>query len=74
MDRITASSIHKAKGLEWDRVFLLKDTCKQGKSLEEDNIAYVGITRPRTTLFLVGKGAVANDKVIAEGEKEVREV
>ena len=52
-DRVILSSTHKAKGLERDRVFMLKDTYKVGKGIEENNLAYVAYTRARRELFLV---------------------
>ncbi len=52
-DRVIASSLHRAKGLERDRVFLLTKTLKIG-SREEDNLRYIGITRAKNELFLVG--------------------
>jgi len=45
---IVCSSVHKAKGREADRVFILRDTLRSGG--EEDNIAYVAITRAKQTL------------------------
>ncbi|MFZ4768590.1 MAG: UvrD-helicase domain-containing protein [Ferruginibacter sp.] len=51
-NRIMLSSIHKAKGLERNRVFLLNKTCKPEASQEEKNIYYVGITRAKNSLFL----------------------
>lgn len=63
--RITCSSIHKAKGLEADRVFVLKDTLflrwkgqteKQAK--EEANLAYVSYSRAKHTLVLVSTEGV----------------
>ena len=51
--RVVLSSIHRSKGAEWNNVFLLNDTCKPGKSVEEKNIFYVGITRSKRTLTLV---------------------
>ncbi len=50
---ILLSSVHKAKGLEWKRVFLLEDTFNT-RNLEEKNIRYVAITRAKSTLILVG--------------------
>lgn len=48
---IVLSSIHKAKGLEWRKVFVLDWTLRTGK--EEDNICYVAYTRAQETLVLV---------------------
>lgn len=55
---INLCSVHKAKGLEWNRVFLLgrKEIMgKIGKSewqkQQEKNLIYVGVTRAREVLF-----------------------
>lgn len=52
-DRVILSSTHKAKGLERERVFMLKDTYKPGKSVEESNLTYVAYTRAKQELYLV---------------------
>jgi superfamily I DNA/RNA helicase len=49
---IVLSTIHKAKGLEWDRVFILADTLRHTGG-EEDNINYVAITRAKSHLTMV---------------------
>ncbi len=50
---ITCSSVHKAKGLEADRVFILAATLRD-TSDEERNICYVAITRAKSQLVYVG--------------------
>lgn len=49
---ITCSSVHKAKGLEAKKVFILEDTLRN-YSIEEQNICYVAITRAKETLVWV---------------------
>jgi superfamily I DNA/RNA helicase len=51
---IVCSSVHKAKGLEAKRVFMIQNTFYKGKDAqEEENIEYVAITRAKQTLFVV---------------------
>lgn len=52
---VVCSSVHKAKGLESERVFILAETLRYGKTVEESNICYVAITRSKNSLFFVGK-------------------
>jgi len=50
-DTVILSTVHKAKGLETDTVFVLKDTLyRRGRSEEEEHIEYVAVTRGKTTL------------------------
>ena len=49
---ITCSSVHRAKGLEANRVFILRDTLRDWNT-EEQNISYVAITRAKHTLVWV---------------------
>jgi DNA helicase II / ATP-dependent DNA helicase PcrA len=55
--KVIFSTVHKAKGLERDRVFVLKNTFRYGKGVEgeEANLWYVAITRSKNYLFLVSK-------------------
>jgi len=67
---VVLSSVHKAKGLEWNRVFLLSDTFRKGKTKEEDNIYYVAVTRARQALFFVGgKGAQPETKPAVKADE-----
>ncbi len=50
---IMCSSVHRAKGLETNNVWVLAETLKTNKGGEESNIAYVAYTRAKSNLFLV---------------------
>jgi len=61
LDGVTLASLHAAKGLEWDAVFLagLSDGtvpivhAQSGEAIEEERrLLYVGVTRARDRLFL----------------------
>jgi DNA helicase-2/ATP-dependent DNA helicase PcrA len=52
-DRVILSTTHKAKGLERDRVFMLRDTYRPTKGIEEANLTYVAYTRAKKELYLV---------------------
>jgi DNA helicase-2/ATP-dependent DNA helicase PcrA len=55
-NKVILSTVHRAKGLERDRVFVITNTFrKSGTGGEEDNIWYVAITRSRKELYLVSK-------------------
>lgn len=60
--RVLLSSVHKAKGLEADRVFILdwtirRSQTKPGQNMDEErNIEYVAITRAKSHLTFVHQG------------------
>lgn len=61
---VVLSSVHKAKGLEWPNVYILRETFRRGKD-EEDNIYYVAVTRAMKTLTFIGSDvARAQVKVV----------
>lgn len=51
--KVVLSTVHKAKGLEADRVFVDTATFRRGETQEEENLWYVAITRAKAVLFLV---------------------
>jgi DNA helicase-2/ATP-dependent DNA helicase PcrA len=68
LDGVTLSSLHSAKGLEWDAVFLVglvegmlpTAYAKTPEAIEEERrLLYVGITRARQWLWLSYAGARA---------------
>lgn len=74
---VVLSSVHKAKGLEWDRVFMLGWTFGKRKpknaaeAQEEQNIYYVAVTRAKHTLTIVSEGGSPAVKENKDGTKEV---
>lgn len=74
---VVLSSVHKAKGLEWDNTFLLDWTFGARKAKtpaeeqEEKNIRYVALTRSKRTLTRVCEGGSPEVKENADGTKEV---
>lgn len=55
--RITLSTVHRAKGLEADNVFIIKSTFRYSKGVvgDEANIFYTAITRAKKNLYFVRK-------------------
>ena len=54
-EAVVCSSVHKAKGLEWNTVCLIDETFKnKEKSQEEANIFYVAVTRAKKKLVRAG--------------------
>lgn len=55
---IQLMSTHKSKGLEAEKVFLLRDTYLRWPGQEEENLLYVAITRAKSELVYVTEGVV----------------
>lgn len=53
--RVACSTVHKAKGLEAEQIFVLVPTFRACLDEEEDNLKYVAITRTKNSLVFVGK-------------------
>lgn len=70
-EAIKISSIHRAKGLENDRVFILEYNKlpykreQEWERIQERNLHYVAVTRPKEELYLV------EDKLYTDGNDEV---
>jgi DNA helicase-2/ATP-dependent DNA helicase PcrA len=61
--KVTLSTIHKAKGLEWDRVYLLdahlvpSRWARRPEEIEQElNLLYVAITRAKLNLVYINSG------------------
>lgn len=55
-DQLTVSTIHRAKGREFDKVFLVDSQfLPKSKNAEEARVRYVGITRPKEEIEIVKK-------------------
>lgn len=52
-EQVKLSSTHKAKGLEWNDVYLLEQTYHPDRNKEEQNLWYVAITRSKQRLVIV---------------------
>lgn len=50
---VALSSVHKAKGLEWNNVYLIAETFRPERGNEEQNISYVAATRAKKKLVYV---------------------
>jgi superfamily I DNA/RNA helicase len=50
-NKICLSNTHQSKGLEYDNVYLLRDTFYIKKTTEEKNLLYVAITRSKNKLI-----------------------
>ena len=75
-DAIKISTIHRAKGLENDRVFILEydklpiKRKLQWENIQERNLHYVAVTRPVNELYLCGEEIEANENDEAIGKEE----
>ncbi len=68
---VVLSSTHKAKGLEWDRVWVLAETYKPGRGGEDANLYYVAVTRAKSSLFLVYDTKESSKKDLQPAENDV---
>jgi len=59
---VMCSTVHKAKGLETRRVWVLEDTMRSG-NVEEENIRYVAYTRAKDELVLVTERGGPKDEI-----------
>ena len=72
-DAIKISSIHRAKGLENDRVFILEynklpfKRDLEWERTQERNLHYVAVTRPKEELYL------CDDQLITDGDEDATE-
>lgn len=76
LNRITLSSIHRSKGLENTKVFILAYTLRKAPQ-EEKNLAYVANTRSQSELYLVykdKKDKKEKQSWIDESSEEISEI
>jgi len=77
---VVLSSVHRAKGLEWDRVWLLEETFQRrrpagakpptpAQAREEQNIRYVALTRAKRHLLLVDDRRGPASREAGRGER-----
>jgi superfamily I DNA/RNA helicase len=67
--RITLATVHKSKGLEWDRVFILdahklmpsKWARQPWQRQQEKNLQYVAATRAKSELYYVASDALRRE-------------
>lgn len=77
-DAIRVTSVHKAKGLEADNVFVLNkgDICQARgaeQAQQERNLSYISLTRAKNIMYLVFEPEVEEAKKKAAMQKQARE-
>ncbi|MCY7283685.1 MAG: UvrD-helicase domain-containing protein [Cyanobacteria bacterium CAN_BIN43] len=79
---ITLSTCHRAKGLEGDRIFILKPedmpmtwrNQMEWQKEQEDNLLYVALTRSKSELFIVGKPDwLPQEKALEDSNSDIAE-
>lgn len=58
--KVACSTVHKAKGLEAENVFIWVPSFKESRKIEDDNIKYVALTRAKKRLYFVGTAEVGD--------------
>lgn len=71
-DAILLSSTHRAKGLEAERVWVLRDTYLRWEGDEEENLLYVAVTRSKHELIYVTTEADQGDTMNARLDSDER--
>ena len=66
-EHLTVSTIHKAKGREFDRVYLLNAFNPQSNSTDEAKVWYVGATRPKNDMHVLEQLRIHFGKRTASG-------
>jgi superfamily I DNA/RNA helicase len=79
--RLTLSTVHKAKGLEFERVFILdpflmpsRYAKQDWQKIQESNIAYVAVTRAKLELYYITSKVLRESAQLERSELENKTV